>query len=503
MELRKYQQEFIDRIRFKLSQGERRIVCVLPTGGGKTVVFCHICRQVIMKKKRVLIVTHRREIFSQIKKALHKEEIHSGSIMSGRPIQNDTIQVGMVQVVANRLSYIQKPDLIIFDEAHHIRASSWLKILNHWNDTTILGFTATPERLDGKGLKNVFPCMVEGSTISTLIKEKWLSPVAVYGAKNKVFSEKKFKTVAGDFSKSEQSDVIDQNKNVIYSDVIKEYKEKLNGLPALVFTPSIKKSYEVAELFTVHGFTAKALTGETPDNERQSIIDGLGSGRINVVTSCDVISEGVDIPVVVGIILLRKTKSLTFYLQAIGRGLRPCTGKKIAIVLDHANNTAIHGHPVIDRKWSLDGRSSRKKDNTIQTTSCPKCYMILPGNPPQCPSCGHVFAESKKERSEYDVDMNTPLSILLPTDLENSRQIIIDSIDQAKNTQDSKEKTRLIWRELYRIMRENPNDVARRSIDSIRKAMGYKPGWSYMVWQKILIDRQKKRQEKQFSKTTP
>src|SRR5690606_30700581 len=123
------------------------------------------------------------------------------------------------------------------------------------------------------------------------------------------------------------------------------------------------------------------------------------------ITSCDVISEGMDVPGIVGCILLRRTLSLSLYLQQTGRALRPAPGKDHAIILDHAGNYKIHGHILDEREWSLDGEKKKDKKPVPKMTDCPKCYAVWEGKVSKCLSCGYDFPkiEIPKEEAKFTI----------------------------------------------------------------------------------------------------
>jgi DNA repair protein RadD len=166
--LRPYQVEAVDAIREAFALF-RRVLLVLPTGGGKTVIFAFITRQAARKGNRVIVLTHRQEIIEQISAALAIMDVPHGHIRPNYPMTDDLVLVGMVQTVALRLEAIPAPVLLIIDEAHHAVAGTWSKIAAEWPHAKILGVTATPERLDGRGLGEAFDKMVIGPDVRELI----------------------------------------------------------------------------------------------------------------------------------------------------------------------------------------------------------------------------------------------------------------------------------------------------------------------------------------------
>jgi DNA repair protein RadD len=149
--LRAYQVEAVAAIRAAFTQ-HRRVLFVLPTGGGKTVIFAYITEHAAAKGNSVIVVAHRQEIADQISAALSAQGVPHGRIQPGHTPSDHLVQVGMVQTIASRLDTIQAPSLMVIDECHHSVAGTWAKVTAAWPDTKVLGVTATPERLDGVGL---------------------------------------------------------------------------------------------------------------------------------------------------------------------------------------------------------------------------------------------------------------------------------------------------------------------------------------------------------------
>ncbi len=395
MILRPYQTEIISKTVQAIRSGEKSILVVAPTGSGKTIIFAHIATGAVKKNKRVLILTHRREILYQTVDKIKAFGIHAGQIVSGKPTGKELIQVAMVGTLINRLELIQPPDLIIIDEAHHAVSNTWSKILNYF-DVLKIGYTATPERLSGEGLNEIFSHMILGPHTIDLIPDS-LSPPRMFCGDN-IQEKSKLKITRGDYDKIEQAHKM--LKKVVIGSVINHYREKLNGLPTVCFCVSVDHAKMMEREFTAAGYSSRTVHGKMNRKDRDFAINGLSTGEVQVLCSCDVISEGVDIPVIAGAVLLRRTKSLALYLQQVGRALRPYPGKTEAIILDHAGNFYEHGHPLDIRSWSLEAKKRSKRTEAKPPVSvCPKCSGIWPGLPKVCPDCGHNLQEDR-DRAE-------------------------------------------------------------------------------------------------------
>ncbi len=166
-ELRPYQIDVIARVRAAVADGQRRICLVAPTGSGKTIIVAEIVRSGVERGRRVLFLAHRRELVAQAAEKLFNVGLSAGIIQAGcTPSPEYQVQIASVQTLharAVRTRKIDPPpaDLVVVDEAHHVRARSWRQILDLYPEAVVLGLTATPCRGDGRGLGNVFVVMVE------------------------------------------------------------------------------------------------------------------------------------------------------------------------------------------------------------------------------------------------------------------------------------------------------------------------------------------------------
>jgi superfamily II DNA or RNA helicase len=390
--LRDYQGDCINGIRNSYRAGRRSPLLVSPTGSGKTVMFAYIANGTSRKGNRVLILVHRQELVDQTVRTLHAFGVDHGVIAAGRsPDRTHAVQVGSVQTVVRRLEFF-RPDLIIIDEAHHGTAGSWRKVIDANPQARILGVTATPERLDGRGLREVFDDLIRGPEVAWLIENGHLSRPTYYAPPQAV-SLAGLHIRGGDFAKDELAKAMD-NK-AITGDAVEHYARICRGAPAVAFCASVAHAQHVAEQFQASGFRADVLDGTLDRDTRRDRVKALGEGRLHVLTSCEIINEGFDLPIVTAAILLRPTMSLGLHLQQIGRVLRPAPGKDRAIILDHVGNLARHGFAEDEREWSLDGRKRKKRkkaddEEEVNVRQCPNCFCAH-APAPTCPECGHVY----------------------------------------------------------------------------------------------------------------
>jgi DNA repair protein RadD len=353
---------------------------VLPTGGGKTAIFTAIAQN---SPKRILILAHRKELIEQISERLNAP--HGIIMASVASDYSQRIQVGSVQSVVKRLDKIN-PEFIIIDEAHHAVAGQYEKIIQAFPDVHILGVTATPCRLDGKGLASAFQDMVLGPTIADLIKLGYLCDAKVYASQQDL---QKVRTIGGDFNRADLEAAMLKTK--ITGDAVSTWRKYANDKQTIVFCVSIKHATMVTNMFTLLGHKAEMITSHNTKEERETVINNFKEKRTKLLVSVDIISEGFDVPSCEAVILLRPTKSLSLYMQQVGRGLRTYEGKQHAIILDHAGNCFRHGLPTQDRDWNLTtNRVNATKQLKWDVRACKRCYALYSNLMPKCPECGHV-----------------------------------------------------------------------------------------------------------------
>ena len=205
-----YQTRAISDLRIAYRQGARAPLLVLPTGAGKTVVFAEIVRTASGRGRRALVLVHRRELILQASAKLRLAGVEHGIIAAGFNLSSNPVQVASVQTLVRRLPQIDwQPDLIVIDEAHHAAAGSWERVLNHWPNAYRLGVTATPCRLDGRGLSDAFDHLVHGPSVADLIECKFLTPARIF-APPVVADLSTVRTRAGDYATDQAATAMDR-----------------------------------------------------------------------------------------------------------------------------------------------------------------------------------------------------------------------------------------------------------------------------------------------------
>jgi DNA repair protein RadD len=380
VELRDYQRQGIQDLRETYRKGARAPIYQLATGGGKTIVFSAIGASAVERGKKVIVLVHRRELVKQAHAKLALAGVEAGIISATFPRRPDLpVQVASVQTLIKRLNDLPQFDLVVIDECHHSVSPTYQTIIEHQSDAKLLGVSATPIRLDGKGLDGIFDAIVCGPSIKDLVKECHLSPSRLFISSREADLQG-VHTRAGDYVPGELARVMSDAK--ITGDAVEQYRNHADHRPAIAFCVTVEHAEEVAEQFRESGYKSQCVHGETPKRERDALIAGLANGEVEVLTSCDLINEGLDVPVVGAVILLRPTKSLGLYMQSVGRGMRTAPGKTDLVVLDHVGNIRRHGPPDMERIWTLKGAEKPEEieQENHQGGGNPRHWTTQPGS---------------------------------------------------------------------------------------------------------------------------
>ena len=342
IELRDYQKNLIRDIRISFSRGHRSIVSVLGCGGGKSIIQADISRSATMKNNRVLFLVHRKELCEQISETF-----------TAWGVNMDLCSVSMVQTVSRHIDRIQTSKIIITDEAHHSTAGSYRKIYDCFPDALRLGFTATPCRLNKGGLGEVYDDLITSVSTQWLIENKYLSPYKYYSVKLADTSGLHIK--AGDYKADEVAELM-QHKE-IYGGTVEQWERLAKGKKTIAYCASVEAAEQTAAEFRKAGYTAEALSGNTPKELRAQIMQDFRDSKIMILTNCELFGEGLDVPDCECTVLLRPTQSLTLYIQQSMRSMRYMPGK-MATIIDHVGNCYLHGLPDDNREWTQDGMGS-------------------------------------------------------------------------------------------------------------------------------------------------
>jgi len=382
--LRPYQLHAVAQARALMAEGKRSICLVAPTGAGKTCVSAHIIHSALAKNRRVLFLAHRRELIDQCAAKLRDLGIWNYNvILSGHPQSRNPaapMQIASIQTLIRR--EYPPADLVIVDECHHVAGNSYQTLLKNYPDAYVLGLTATPERLDGKGLDGIFHDLLEVATVPELIESGFLVAPTCLGPSPDMAAQLKatlatVKVRCGDYAEGQLGEAMDNA--TLVGDIVAHWQEWAPGQRTIVFAASILHSQHIIQQFTEAGVAAAHLDGGMATPERERILSAWRRGDLQVVSNCQILTEGFDFPELSCCILARPTKSVALFLQMCGRVLRTATDKSGALILDHAGNILEHGPPHIERVWTLQGASKKRK---VEKTHA--CFL---------PGCGALFVE--------------------------------------------------------------------------------------------------------------
>lgn len=499
-ELRPYQKDAIHRIRDAFSRVPR-VLFQAPTGAGKTVIFSTIARGVEARGNSLVILVHRQELVEQcsmslaentlnhriiapatVQKEIMREQMRQHSKTYIHPASD--VVVASVQTLIRNFRKLPPPTMIITDEAHHLaKGNTWDKVAQQYPNARSLGVTATPVRLDGKGLKNCFDELVIGPSVQSLIDENYLCRPRVFQA-SVTADLGGVHTKFGDYQKNELEEAMSQR--ALIGDAVQHYRDICPGVPAIAFCVSVKHAKMVAQQFCDSGFRAVALDGNTDKGIRRKALKALGDGQLDIVTSCDLISEGVDVPLVGAAILLRPTQSVAIALQQMGRVLRlypmqkpimqeermQCligeNGEHQAFILDHAGNTLRHGLPQMERGWTLTDDRQRRKRKSLEppVVVCPTCQYTNEVGATQCERCKCLLPDTQNGNG------GDGSGVRLTPEVINGKLVEANMKPHWAGGLSLKASP---LRDLV------PLAKTREQLQEIQHARGYKDGWPYWV----------------------
>jgi superfamily II DNA or RNA helicase len=417
--LRNYQQTIVNNCRDAFKNGYKKLCCVLPCGAGKTAIFCYLAYLNTIKKpdNRALILLHRKELLKQTIDAFQTFQINT-----------DHINIAMIQSFKKTLKTGIKPySLIIIDECHHAISNSFKTVLSAYSKTALIGFTATPARLDGKPLGEIFDRLIVGVDYAYLIQNNYLVDYD-YFSPDLNFNFSQWKLKSGDFDTTDNAYHLD--KKAIYGDILK-YIDL--GKKTIIYSPTVDYSKKLESQINEH-FNARIsaeINGTTPQLERDKIIDDFKNNRIKILINVDLIGEGFNVPSCDCVFLLRATQSLTLYIQQAGRALRsdPQNPNKRASIFDFVGNIYRFGFPDAPRSWSLSSvlKNTHKHEtahDSLIIKTCPQCLrsfmpsQMLTGR--LCPFCNTPVPLNVRE---IQIQNKKELALIRKNQLiENRRQ---------------------------------------------------------------------------------
>lgn len=443
--LRDYQQETIDKVYQSIKNHHRSIMVQQPPRTGKTVIMADIARRATAKGNRVLFMVHRQEIVQQVVKTFQADGVDM-----------NLTTIGMVQTITRHVDDLDPPQIIFVDEAHHALAETYQRVLRAFPKAYKLLFTATPYRLNGAGFTDIADDLITGKPVSWLIDHQFLAPVDYY-APSQIDASKLRTKRTGDYS---EDSIKEAMKPKIYGNAVKHYLKLAAGKQAIAYTYNVDSAINLAQAFNSQGITARAVAGSTPKEERRKIIEDYRAGKIKIVTNAELFTEGLDLPNVDCVIMLRPTQSLSLYLQFAMRSMNPREGKT-ATIIDHVGNVERFGLPTDDREWTLEGREKGKASSSGATiksvTVCQTCFASFYRTGGTCPYCGAALGEEKKLEVVDGAELKK---------VTRSRLAIVKRLEQSSAMQN--------------IAGKRPSELKSfKEIQAYAKLKGYRPGWSY------------------------
>lgn len=405
MQLRDYQEDLLYSVQVALAEEKARVMMQLPTGGGKTVIAGALLKEWLKGRRKAVWLTHRKELVTQTREQLVNADV--ASKVDARwtpghdaPARRNGVAILMAQTVSRRTTRMDvwsrygSDDLMIVDEAHHAASDGWTRAMRQWPGR-ILGMTATPWRLSHKeGFDHLFSALLCGSQIVDLQSGNHLCDVQVRIPTPQWIVRGGAVDMTGEYSDAGIEEANQDRPDVMTAGALKFWQEHAQDRQTIVYAVSVNHANNLVKVFRNAGVSAAAILGDTKEKERAALIAGFKRGILKVLVNVAVATEGFDLPDASCIVVTRPTKSLTLYLQMVGRGLRPKEDNGNCLILDLAANSEIHGLPEDEREWSLEPREAQEADGGPLVVRCDRCGTVSTAASHTCQSCGAPFGKN-------------------------------------------------------------------------------------------------------------
>lgn len=461
IQLRPFQSRLAQGIQDAWANGARVVYCVLPTGGGKTVIFSKFIRE---HRGASCIIVHRAELVAQASVTLARNGVWH-RIIGPRELQRVCAALHMREVgklfhdpraqaaVAGVDTLIRRGEhlakwlptvtLVVQDEGHHVlRDNKWGKAFEMFPNARGLFVTATPLRADGNGLgrhaHGYGDVMVVGPTGRELIDEGFLTDYRIIAPPTDIDYSHVPISASGEFSMPALRSVVHES-NTIVGDVVRHYKKFAEGELGITFAVDVQSASELAAAYRDAGVPAECVSADTPDEIRFAVLRKFRNRQLLQLVNVDLFGEGFDLPAVTCVSMVRRTESYGLYCQQFGRALRvmvdddqwgqrtaaerraaiAASGKPKAIIIDHVGNVARHGLPDVGRAWTLDAREKRSRTVdpdviALRTCTNPECLAVFERFRTTCPYCGQtptVGSRSSPDQVEGDLTELDPTAL--------------------------------------------------------------------------------------------
>jgi DNA repair protein RadD len=438
MRLRPRQKLFVERSLSALAT-RRNTLGIAPTGAGKTIMLSAVTGESLGDSAaKACVLAHRDELTAQNREKFARVNpaITTSVIDATEKSWGGKVTFAMVPTLARErnLATMPKLDLLVIDEAHHAVADSYRRIIDHVRDANpearIFGVTATPNRGDRKGLREVFDNVADQVRLGELIALGHLVPPRTFvidvGVQDQLRAVRR--TVA-DFDMGEVAEIMDRAP--ITEEVIRHWQEKAADRPTVVFCSTVAHAAHVAEAFNAAGIPTGLIHGDLPGEERRNILAAFAQGDIRIITNVAVLTEGWDHPPTSCVILLRPSSWKSTMIQMIGRGLRtvdpaefPGVIKTDCIVLDFGTSSLTHG--TLEQDVDLDGKT---ETGEAPLKTCPSCQADIPLASRECPICGEALLEEEDEGESRKGALGGALSGFLMTEIDLLKRSSFEWVD--------------------------------------------------------------------------
>lgn len=347
--LRNYQRLAFQIVLKRLQEGCTRMYISLPTSTGKSLILAALAAHA-STRGRVLVLVHLQDLVVQLSQTLKLLELDVGMLMHGyRHVDSPVLVATPQSLLATWSAFTQASDLpvttVLIDEAHHaVEGSLYEQILTSLEAAfphepiAAIGFTATPYRNDTKQMFSVLPTCAFIREIPEMIDKGWLAPLTWVPLPLDIDLSALPTTQAGELDYSEPALTQAMLRTAVMEEMVRQIVPRLEQRPTLVFATSVEHAEQLAVLFCRAGYSAVAVSGRTPQAQRERIYEQWRTGSIQIVCNCHLLTEGFDFPGIAALVIARPTRSPGFYIQMIGRGTRKAPGKQDCLVIDLMGN---------------------------------------------------------------------------------------------------------------------------------------------------------------------
>ncbi|XP_022778251.1 putative ATP-dependent helicase IRC3 [Stylophora pistillata] len=380
-------------------------LCIAPTGAGKTIIMSSLIEEILQLGQKALVLQHRQELIIQNAQSFRKvtKGLSTSVVNAERKDFERDVVFAMVPTLDRRQQPLPHFDLVAVDEAHHSVASSWKKLIKKLQTENpalkVIGFTATPNRGDKKGLSEIFDHVADQIMLGELVNSGSLAPPRTLAIQLDEDSQKLLKalywTPRGKPKKGlngarmlkKAGEILD--KNFYNEEVFRHWKEQAQTRKTVIFCSNVLHAQSIENTFNAQGVSTGHINGQMSMKDRSQTLRDFQKGRLQVITNVAVLTKGWDCPDVECIILLRPSSYKSTMIQMVGRGLRPHPGKKDCLILDFGLSSRVHGSLEQDVKLYSEKKQALKK--------CRKCKALMKRSLSTCPECGYVHLATEEE----------------------------------------------------------------------------------------------------------